>query len=54
MPRLEAYLCSMIRSEQEQVRLGSLQELRDLGINPYPAEEFIVSHRSEGLRDGFK
>ena len=54
MPRLEAYLCSMIRSEQEQVRLGSLQQLRDLGINPYPAEEFIVSHRSEDLRDDFK
>ena len=54
MPRVEAYLYSMIRSEQEQVRLGSLQQLRDLGINPFPAEEFIVSHRSEGLRDDFK
>jgi lysyl-tRNA synthetase class 2 len=44
----------MIRSEQEQVRLGSLQQLRDLGINPFPPEEFIVSHRSEDLRDDFK
>jgi len=44
----------MIRSEQEQVRLGSLQQLRDLGINPFPAEEFIVSHRSEDLKDNFK
>ena len=54
MPPLGVYLCSMIRSEQEQVRLGSLQQLRDLGINPFPAEEFIVSHRSEDLKDNFK
>lgn len=27
-------------SEQEIVRRASLQKLRDLGINPYPAEEF--------------
>ena len=44
----------MIRSEQEQVRLGSLQQLRELGINPFPAEEFIVSHKSEELRADFK
>ena len=54
MPPLQAYLCEMIRSEQEQVRLGSLQQLRDLGINPFPADEFLVSHRSEGLRADFK
>ena len=44
----------MIRSEQEQVRLESLQQLRDLGINPFPAEEFIVSHRSADLKNDFK
>lgn len=27
-------------SEQEIVRRESLQKLRDLGINPYPAEQF--------------
>ena len=30
-------------SEQEQLRRNSLQALRDLGINPYPAENFDVS-----------
>ena len=30
-------------SEQEQLRRQSLQALRDLGINPYPAEKFDVS-----------
>ena len=30
-------------SEQEQLRRNSLQALRDLGINPYPAERFDVS-----------
>ncbi|MBP3550332.1 MAG: lysine--tRNA ligase [Alistipes sp.] len=30
-------------SEQEQLRRQSLQALRDLGINPYPAERFDVS-----------
>ena len=44
----------MIRSEQETIRLGSLQRIRDLGINPFPAEEFIVSHRSNDLSDNFE
>ena len=30
-------------SEQEQLRRNSLQALRDLGINPYPAEKFDVT-----------
>ncbi|MCX6228303.1 MAG: lysine--tRNA ligase, partial [Bacteroidia bacterium] len=30
-------------SEQELIRRGSLQKLRDLGINPYPANEFKVN-----------
>ena len=44
----------MIRSEQEQIRLASLQQLKDLGINPYPAEEFVVTHRSKSLKEDFK
>ena len=44
----------MIRSEQEQIRLASLQQLRDLGVNPYPAEEFVVTHRSTSLKGDFK
>jgi lysyl-tRNA synthetase class II len=30
-------------SEQELVRRGSLQKLRELGINPYPANEFKIN-----------
>jgi lysyl-tRNA synthetase, class II len=30
-------------SEQEIIRRGSLQKLRDLGINPYPANEFKIN-----------
>ena len=44
----------MIRSEQETIRLDSLQQIRDLGINPYPADEFVVSHRSKGLAENFE
>ena len=44
----------MIRSEQEQIRLASLQQLKDLGINPYPAEEFVVTHKSKSLKEDFK
>jgi lysyl-tRNA synthetase, class II len=30
-------------SEQELIRRGSLKKLRDLGINPYPANEFKIN-----------
>jgi lysyl-tRNA synthetase class 2 len=30
-------------SEQEMVRRESLQKLRELGINPYPSEQFVMS-----------
>ncbi|MCH2174979.1 MAG: lysine--tRNA ligase [Lentisphaeria bacterium] len=40
-------------SEQELVRRESLQKLIDLGIDPYPAEEFIVSHTSTEVRERF-
>lgn len=30
-------------SEQEIIRRTSLQKLRDLGINPYPANEFKIN-----------
>ena len=44
----------MNRSEQEIVRLGSLDKLRELGIDPYPAHEFTVTHRSCDFVEGFK
>ena len=40
-------------SEQELIRRQSLQGLRDLGIDPYPAAEFVVSHSSHDIREGY-
>ena len=34
---------SIALSEQEIIRRESLKQLRELGINPYPAEEFQVT-----------
>lgn len=41
-------------SEQEIVRRQSLQELRNMGINPYPAAEFPVNAYSVDIKDQFK
>ena len=41
-------------SEQEIVRRQSLQELRDMGIEPYPAAEFPTNAFSEDIKNGFK
>jgi lysyl-tRNA synthetase class 2 len=41
-------------SEQEIVRRKSLQELRGLGIEPYPAETFDVNTTSKEIKENFK
>ena len=41
------------RSEQELVRREKLAELQRLGIDPYPAATFEVSHTSEEINKGF-
>ena len=41
-------------SEQEIVRRQSLQELRDMGIDPYPAAEFPVNAWSDDIKENFK
>ena len=40
-------------SEQEIVRRGSLQQMRDLGIEPYPAAEFPVSGHAREIKETF-
>ena len=40
-------------SEQEIVRRNSLQELRKLGINPYPANEYKTTHFSTEIKEQF-
>ena len=41
-------------SEQEKVRRESLQKLRELGIDPYPAEIFDVNTTSKQIKDSYK
>ena len=41
-------------SEQEIVRRQSLQELRNMGINPYPAAEYPTNAFSTEIKDSFK
>ena len=41
-------------SEQEIVRRQSLQELRDMGIDPYPAAEYPTNAFSTDIRGNFK
>jgi lysyl-tRNA synthetase, class II len=62
MPRIFAPLIYFM-TEQELLRRESLQKLRDLGIDPYPAEAFPVSafaaditagYQEEVLEDGTK
>ncbi len=36
-------------SEQEIIRREKLEEIRKLGINPYPAEQFIVNFYATDL-----
>ena len=44
----------MQRSEQERIRRESLATMRTLGIEPYPAASFPVSHRSLSLSTSFQ
>lgn len=43
----------MALSEQELVRREKLQNLRDLGINPYPAELYPVDSTAEKIKEDF-
>src|ERR1700744_71009 len=40
-------------SEQEIIRRESLQQLRELGINPYPAEAYNVTAFAKDIKDNF-
>ena len=40
-------------SEQEIIRRSSLEELRKLGIEPYPAAEYVVTGYSDEIRENF-
>ena len=40
-------------SEQEIIRRDKLKSLRELGINPYPADLFPVNHTSKQVKENF-
>jgi lysyl-tRNA synthetase class 2 len=40
-------------SEQEQIRRNALEELRKLGINPYPAAEFKTTAFAQDIRNNY-
>ncbi|MFZ4545434.1 MAG: lysine--tRNA ligase [Saprospiraceae bacterium] len=41
-------------SEQEIVRRESLAKMREMGVDPYPAEEFIISSTSTEIKEGYQ
>ena len=41
-------------SEQEIIRREKLQALRNLGINPYPADLYPVKHTSKAIKENFE
>jgi lysyl-tRNA synthetase class 2 len=46
-------MSNMLLSEQEQIRRNSLEELRKLGINPYPAAEYKTNVFAKDIHDNF-
>ncbi|MEG1749973.1 MAG: lysine--tRNA ligase [Tannerellaceae bacterium] len=41
-------------SEQEVIRRGSMEQLRQLGIEPYPAAEYVTNAFSKEIKESFK
>lgn len=41
-------------SEQEELRRSKLAELQKLGIDPYPAEEFLVNVTAQDIKDNYE
>jgi len=40
-------------SEQELIRRGKLNTLREMGINPYPADLFPLDHTSKSIKENY-
>lgn len=41
-------------NEQEVIRRENLEQLREMGINPYPAAEFKINATTSDIKQGFK
>jgi lysyl-tRNA synthetase class 2 len=46
-------MSNLLLSEQEQIRRNSLEELRKLGINPYPAAEYKKNAFAQDIYDNY-
>ena len=46
-------MSNMNLSEQEQIRRASVDELRKLGINPYPAAEYKTNVFAQDILDNY-
>ncbi len=44
----------MALSEQEQIRRENLKQLRELGVDPYPADQFVVNVRAKDIKDNYE
>ncbi|MBI1308062.1 MAG: lysine--tRNA ligase [Bacteroidetes bacterium] len=44
----------MVLNDQQIQRRQTLQQLRDLGIDPYPADEFVITANSDELKKRFE
>ena len=40
-------------SEQEKIRRESLKKIMELGINPYPANEYILTTNSKEIKQNY-
>ena len=40
-------------TEQEEIRRGSLKKIKELGINPYPAEEYKINTNSQEIKERY-
>ena len=41
-------------SEQEIIRRNSMEQLRQMGIEPYPAAEYVTNAFSKEIKETFK
>jgi lysyl-tRNA synthetase class 2 len=48
------FIMSRVLSEQEQLRRASLNELKNLGIEPYPAALYPVNTSAKEIKENFK
>src|SRR5690554_6597766 len=49
----ELHMNTISLTEQETIRREKLQELYNLGINPYPAETYKITHSSKEIKDTY-